>query len=93
MPREDMIINRLYVLRCRLTQAGLREELRRSQRGVPHVVVRDPHGNPVASVAFFKRGRFYRCFSPYPCRGDKQKKFSSQLPDEIVAHIQQTVMP
>ena len=90
--REKAIINRLYILRCRLTQAGLKEELRRSQAGVPHVVVSDARGNIVASVVFFGKGRFYRCFSPYPSGGRKQRKYSSDLPDKIVRHIQEKVL-
>lgn len=88
--REKAIIDRLYVLRCRLVKAGLKEELRRSQRGVPHVLVFDADGNPLASVAFFGKGRFYRCFHPWP--SSHQKKYSSQLPDKIVDHIKKKVM-
>jgi len=90
MSRERMIIDRLYILRCRLAKAGIREKLRRSQRGVPHVLVFDGDGNPLASVAFFAKGRFYRCFDPWPA--SEQRKFSSQLPDEIVAHIKEKVL-
>jgi len=87
--REATIINRLYTLRCRLAKAGIKEELRRSNSGVPHVLVLDGEGNPVASVAFFGKGKFYRCFSPWPA--SKQRKFSSQLPDEIVKHVQEVL--
>lgn len=84
--REAAIINRLYILRCRLARAGIKEELRRSQRSVPHVLILGADGRPVASVVFFGKGKFYRCFSPWPA--SEQKKFSSELPDDIVKHVQ-----
>ena len=88
--KEGAIINRLYVLRCRLAQAGIKERLRRSNGGVPHVLILDSDERPVASVAFFGNGKFYRCFDPWPA--SQQRKFSSPLPDRIVEHIKEKVL-
>jgi len=87
MRGQAKIQAKLVALRTALSNAGIVYESRTSNRGVPHVVVKDETARTLASICYFFRADVFRCFHPWPSYGEEQTRFTSPDPEAVSMYV------
>ena len=83
--RRNPRLERLVIKRLRVIADATGGRIRKSARGIPHVVVDDDSCS--VSIAYFLGANEYKVFWPWPS-SDQQRAVRRSV-EEVVAHVQE----